>query len=590
MAAKLDRRSVFPEASLPEVAVLVAEGQSKAKTVPLGASPFLKTYGVASEADYKRARAAEGRVMIHAQIGFREPAKSQRAWFEVWNALEKGGYRLDRYGICLDWSMGYPEAKRKDMPKGTGLVINGVEDLVALTHGAPVAPHYGDFVIGTPAGFENTVMAVQSGATSIGNLGQYFTFRQPHWDDDVYTTAEAVKAIAYTAAQPAEILIHSNLDDGFAALFTDLACSLGAILIEQHIVDTLLGGHVSHCFGNTFSRPYSRLAFQRAAHKVMRAPGTMVYGATTMYGPNHAENYAALANYLRLDAYGQKTRPTGHAINAVPVTEAYRIPDIDEVIDVNLFAAKLVSLEEPLWSLYDDEEIEPVAEKIVEGGRQFMANVMSGFAEAGIDTNNAFEMFLAIRRVGSKRLEELFGPGRETPGRLRGRTPMVRSNSIEQVEESGEGYLARMDAGAKARIRAAGLKACVATTDVHEYGKILVETVLRGIGVEILDGGTSTDPNDLAREARAQGADLIALSSYNGVALGFVSELKAEMKKLGYDLPIFVGGKLNRVPDGSNTSLPVDVSNELAATGATVCPDVTVMLDRLAQMSRGRAA
>ncbi len=126
MAAKLDRRSVFPEASLPEVAVLVAEGQSKAKTVPLGASPFLKTYGVASEADYKRARAAEGRVMIHAQIGFREPAKSQRAWFEVWNALEKGGYRLDRYGICLDWSMGYPEAKRKDMPKGTGLVINGV--------------------------------------------------------------------------------------------------------------------------------------------------------------------------------------------------------------------------------------------------------------------------------------------------------------------------------------------------------------------------------------------------------------------------------------------------------------------------------
>jgi len=34
------------------------------------------------------------------------------------------------------------------------------------------------------------------------------------------------------AAQPVEIIVHPNLDDGFASLFTDLACSLGLILIE----------------------------------------------------------------------------------------------------------------------------------------------------------------------------------------------------------------------------------------------------------------------------------------------------------------------------------------------------------------------
>ena len=37
-------------------------------------------------------------------------------------------------------------------------------------------------------------------------------------------------------------------------------------------------------------------------------------------------------------------------------------------------------------------------------------------------------------------------------------------------------------------------------------------------------------------------------------------------------LPVFIGGKLNRIPDGSNTSLPVDVRSELAAAGAIVCP------------------
>ena len=104
MTARLDRKTIFPEAALPDVQALIAEGRAMARHVAVGPLPFHKTYGVTSEAEYKRKCMAEGRVMQHAQIGFREPAKSQRAWYEVWNAMEKGGYRLDRFGICLDWS------------------------------------------------------------------------------------------------------------------------------------------------------------------------------------------------------------------------------------------------------------------------------------------------------------------------------------------------------------------------------------------------------------------------------------------------------------------------------------------------------
>src|SRR5688500_12416626 len=118
--------------------------------------------------------------------------------------FDKAGYRVDRYGICLDWSMGYPRAMRKDMPCGTGLIMNETEDWIDLTSAAPVAPHFGDFVIGTPAAFENTIAALLAGSTSIGNLGQYFAFRQPHWDDDIFTTAESLKAIALISAQPVE--------------------------------------------------------------------------------------------------------------------------------------------------------------------------------------------------------------------------------------------------------------------------------------------------------------------------------------------------------------------------------------------------
>jgi hypothetical protein len=102
----------------------------------------------------------------------------------------------------------------------------------------------------------------------------------------------------------------------------------------------------------------------------------------------------------------------------------------------------------------------------------------------------------------------------------------------------------------------------------------------------IVDGGTSTDPNDLAEQAQAEQADFIAPSSYNGVAMQFVSDLKTELRDRDLEVPVFIGGKLNRVPEGSNTSLPVDIRDELTATGAIVCSSVDVMLGTLVEMAR----
>src|ERR1700675_1163805 len=61
-----------------------------------------------------------------------------------------------------------------------------------------------------------TPAALVAGTTAIGNLGQYFTFRLPYWDDDIATTEATVTALGLIAAQDVEILVHSNLDDGFA--------------------------------------------------------------------------------------------------------------------------------------------------------------------------------------------------------------------------------------------------------------------------------------------------------------------------------------------------------------------------------------
>ena len=114
----------------------------------------------------------------------------------------------------------------------------------------------------------------------------------------------------------------------------------------------------------------------------------------------------------------------------------------------------------------------------------------------------------------------------------------------------------------------------VATTDVHEHGKLLVERVLGGLGVKVLEGGVSCDPDDLARRAVEVNADLIAVSTYNGVALSFLQALKSELEALDFAGPVLIGVRLNQIPEGSNTSLPVEVTKELTEAGAVVCLEV----------------
>ncbi len=402
-----------------------------------------------------------------------------------------------------------------------------------------MAPHFGDFVIGMPAAVENTAAALAAGSTAIGNLGQYFTFKLPHWDDDVGTTAETVKALAMCAAQPEEVLIHSNLDDGFAAMFTDLACGIGMVLLERAIVEG-----------------------EQPEPVRWRYTGRLI------------------------DLVAQRLAPTGHGLNPVPVTEALRIPEIDEIVDAHLFANRLASRSEGFEAFFDLERADAMADRLVEGGRRFERRVLEGLTDAGIDIGNPFELLLSLRRIGAKRLEELWGPGASQDGSPRGRVPVVRATTIAALESQGEGVVMALDPANREAIERAHLTACVTCTDVHEYGKILVETVLGQLGVTVVDAGVSEDPETVAARASDAGADMVAVSTYSGVALRYITELREAMESLECDLPIFVGGKLNEVPDGSPSSMPEDVSRELDELGAVVCLRIEDMLGRLVEMAR----
>ena len=546
---------------LPDVAGLTAQGRALARQWSVVPCPFLTRHGVACEADYKRQSTASGRLMQHAQIGWRSLSKSREAWARIHGECAARGVIVDRYGICLDWSMGIPRDRRAGAMRGTGLILNGSEDFAALTAVAPVAPHFGDFVLGFPAAVENTCAGLAAGATSIGNLGQYFTFRLQGASDDIACTSATVTALALIAAQPVEVLVHSNLDDGFAALFQDLGSVMGAVLLERHI-GKLIGVTVSHCWGHHFSDPVRRLAFHLALAEVAGdTPGTMIYGNTTSYRGTREENFASLASYLSMDVAGQRLAPTGHAINPVPVSENERIPDVDEVIEAQLFAARLAAHEARHMPLLDASPARALAAQIVAGGQAFFDKAIAGLTEASIDTGCPFQMLLALRRLGGRRLEAMFG----------GKHDATRSDIAEEVAEMAHAHLARVSADHRAALAKAAPRIVTATTDVHEHGKLVLDEVLGNAGAQLIDGGTSAEPHVLAALALRERADAIALSTYNGIALSYYNALRSH---LGKSIPVLIGGRLNQVPETSNTSLPVDVGDQLAAAGAIVCREI----------------
>ncbi len=585
---EFQRARLMPESHLPDAAELIAQGRALAKTVQVQPGPFLQKYNVASESEFKRQRMAQNAIMFHSQIGYRQFEKSKRAYAEIYERLAAADCRIDRYGICLDWNMGYPSAERAQRPRGTGMLLERPADFIALTHSAPVAPHFGDFMIGMPAAVENVSAALAAGSTSIGNLGQYFTYRLPHWHDEIATTRATVQALSLCAAQPVEILIHSNLDDGFAPLFNDLACVLGTVLLERYIVAELFDGIMTHCYGHTFENPLTRLAFQRALARVNPNPGSMIYGNTTIYLEGAVENYANLASYLLVDIVAQKLLPTGHAVNPIPVTEALRIPEIDEIVDAQRFANRLAARAENFPLLVDAARADEIADQLVAGGKKFQENILQGLSDAGIDVRNPVELLLTLRRIGAKKLEQAFGPG-ERRGE-RGRAPVVTATTIAALQARADKIINALDDDTRGELRAAGAIVCVASTDVHEYGKILLETVLERLELQVIDCGVAADPDAVARRAQNSHADAIAISTYNGIALAYLRSLRAELQRLGISPLIFIGGRLNQVPDNTPNSMPVDVSADLKNLGAYVCLKPEDMLTQLREWVEPRAA
>ncbi|WP_394692457.1 methionine synthase [Hyphobacterium sp.] len=78
--------------------------------------------------------------------------------------------------------------------------------------------------------------------------------------------------------------------------------------------------------------------------------------------------------------------------------------------------------------------------------------------------------------------------------------------------------------------------------DVHDIGKNIVGVVLQCNGYEIVDLGVMVPGSDILEAAKREGADIVGLSGLITPSLDEMVDVASEMQRLGFDLPLLIGG------------------------------------------------
>jgi methylmalonyl-CoA mutase cobalamin-binding subunit len=576
-AIEVELDQLLPD-DLPRGDELVRAGKDRGAQLPVGRSRYTQLHEVASDRAYKERCREDGTLTTYINLGYKTWAETRDALDHLVAEGERLGYRLDRVSLIPDRRMGLPPELRGQALEETGIMMLSESDWVGAGQDTVVQPVWNDHNIGSPAAIVNTEAAIKAGFGYIGNLAQH-QYGYPLWRDDAEQIARSVEAAAMVAAKKDDgIVLESYIEDGFCASFHDLATSLGWCLFHRYVAETLIGAAHSQSYGSTFSDPVRKQAFGLAlqAINVDSVPPSFTHGDTNSFGTDDdfRRNAVIVATDVLYTAARELKHPTGGAIHATPVSEAERIPTVDELVESLLIANEAEQRARACPAIVDWQPIYDMRDRIVAGGRHVFDNILHGLGSVGVDTKDPLQLLLATRRLGAERIEQLFGAGEPDSSYPRGFEPVVPSDTLLRLLVRRDDVLREIEERGGAP-DLAGITVVAASGDIHEYGLFVLSEVLRRCGARVVDLGTSVTTPELAQVAVETDAEALALSTYNGMALSLGRQLLAELERRGVRPLVYMGGRLNEDLEGAPAA---DVREELRTAGVVPCDSVQEMV------------
>jgi methylmalonyl-CoA mutase cobalamin-binding subunit len=570
---------------MPTSAELIREGRERASRITPAITRYQRKWGVTSERFVKERCRDERVITYYINLGLKSWPETRDALTMVTEECRRRNLRVDRVSLTADRRMGLMPETRAAAIEETGVMFWTEEDWAGIARDVEVQGIINDHCVGSPASVVNAGAAIGAGVSYIGNLAQQ-TYGYPGWTSDIEQMANTLVAIAMIAEKRDHgVVLDSYIDDGYCGSFHDAATSLGWCLMHRRIASELVGAAYSPSYGSTMADPVLKAAFARAldAINISRVPPSLVHGDTNSLDPAYSfdRHAATVTTDIFFTIANELAHPTGAAVHPTPLSEPLRIPTVEDIIqslEIGNEAERRARMSLPM---IDWRPVDELCRKIVAGGTLVYEKMLRGLSSLGVDIDDPLELLVATRRLGAGRIEEMWGAGTPNADYPRGFEPVVPTDTLGRALERRAAVMEEVRSVVPG-LSLTGVKIVAASGDVHEYGLHVVVHALTELGCEVIDLGTSVDPDLIAAAAAETAADGVALSTYNGVALSLIEELLARMQARGLDRPVFVGGRL--IQDLGPVK-SVDVSDRIASLGAHPCQTVGDMLVELRQLA-----
>jgi len=562
---------------------LLQEGIELGKTIKAGRSGFIRSQQkYANHMEYKKDLARQGKIYFNILLGLATLEGQIEAIKEIYAFTQRTGLEVNCVQAIPSGLVALPREYREKAPATTSFEMFEMEDYEAQASAAPLDITFNDYHLFSPNAIENTIFALQSGSPRIGDMTQFF-WSYAGFDDEEKRLSDVVKAMGIVASKRDEMFAaETYLDDGYPGYFLDCASYVGYALLEHYICTKLCGARYTISFGGLLSENDTRAGVAMALDKLMSTEEqpvlTYLNSSTNLQWDHDIHgNYGISVSEFLFEMLVEKKYHMSLGINPVSITEKIKVPTLEELMNI-LSAAKRTEEKAEEWLPYFNfEPLEKMRDVMAEEGRKFFENVLEGFKEAGIDTEDPLELLMVLKNMNPIRFEQMFHSS--TYGtdnqEIKPLYPTVLGRQTLEMKEEIVAEL--LQQGNKDVLK--GKKVVAASGDAHTYGLVLVEGVLNDMGAEVINGGVDMDPVDMLDLADEENIRFIGISCHNGQALDYGRQILELAKKRRKDYWIFMGGKLNAILSGD--SEPVEIGDKLMEMGIHAENDIALTVKQI---------
>ena len=299
--------------------------------------------------------------------------------------------------------------------------------------------------------------------------------------------------------------------------------------------------------------------------------GSMFYGDTISSHSDPEKNRALTAEYLLWDIMTQIECPTGHAVLPVPFTEAHRAPSLEEICEVQLWGREIEKTAVKMHPHFDFTEPKKFAGSICRKGRRIFNDALSYLEECGVDTKDAVQMLYVLKCMGPRVFEDTLNPSAKNGTAPAGESLAIPNDIFTKTLEQVDIWTPYFNSS-EVRQKLSGRRVLLASTDVHEHGLLLIDNLLQQAGCHAVNIGAEKNPDEVVLAGVRYGAEIIFISTHNGMALEYARNVLDEMEEQNVSIPVCMGGVLNQ--NTEEGTVPVEVSSDLERLGIGIVTDL----------------